>query len=159
MIKVKYRKKGFDFSQSRTRHRRIYFENLLSKTPGSAESGIFKVESSDLPRNAEFINASVHLEARSLSTGCGYSGGWFGPYYSWDVKTIFNGQVLEETCTSGEFGRNYTLTDSQVETGTNIFTVYLENYGNYFWGGDEVRLFSVRIVPHRPVVQRFTGAA
>ncbi|WP_414836911.1 hypothetical protein [Candidatus Nanohalococcus occultus] len=143
MLRVKYRKDKVRIPDSRLRHERIYMENLTAETPGNGQSGIFKVESFEIPENAEFINATINLEARGLDSGnCGYDGGWFGPYYDWDFKTIFNGQTLEQSCASGSLSRTYQLDSSDVRKGTNVFTVYLESLGDTFWGGETVSLYS-----------------
>lgn len=142
-IEIKYSRGREDLEEDRLRHEKIYFEDMKAENPGSSEAGIFKVESFDLPQNADFVNASIHLKANNLDSGnCGYNGGWFGPYYPWDVTTIFNGETLDQTCASGTFEREYLLSEDQVQNGTNIFTVYLENYGNTFWGGESVELYS-----------------
>lgn len=140
MIRVKYSSDGFSDQFSKTRHEKIYFENMSARTPGD-ESGIFKVESFELPRGADFVNASIHFKATGLDSGdCGYSS-WYVSY-PWDVKTIFNGEVLNETCASGVFEQEYRLDSGQVKNGTNVFTAYLENYGDTFWGGDSVGIYS-----------------
>ncbi|MFB6213111.1 MAG: hypothetical protein ABEJ07_00900 [Candidatus Nanohaloarchaea archaeon] len=140
MLRVKYRRDGFAPVKRTRRHRRIYFENLTASTPGG-EAGIFKVESFELPKGADLVNASIHLDARGISSSsCGYNGWWVD--YDWDVKTIFNGEVLDETCASGRFEREYILNESNVDPGTNVFTTYIENYGNTFWGSDEVGIYS-----------------
>lgn len=141
MVRVKYRQDDRRSVRSKKRHERVYFENISARTQGSDEPGIFKVESFKLPEGAEIINASVHLNANGLDSGdCGYSDLY--DTYNWDVKTIFNGETLEETCASGTYRKEYVLDNSDVNEGSNIFTVYLENYGNDFWGGDRAGIYS-----------------
>jgi len=137
-LEIKYRKDDYSDTFEKTRHEKIYMEDIYSRTPGSGEPGIFKVESFDIPRDAEFINASMHLNAKHLTgSNCG---GFFEP--SWNVRIYFNEDVIRESCEDGTFTYDYEVPEDKVKDGTNIFAIYLEHLGEYFWGGQETRLYS-----------------
>ncbi|MFB6144093.1 MAG: hypothetical protein ABEJ98_02160 [Candidatus Nanohaloarchaea archaeon] len=139
-LEIKYSTDSENLISSR-RHRRIYFENMTSEAQGQTKSGIFKVESFELPRGAEFINASLHFNARALDTD--YT--WFGNEYcydGWNVYLIFNGEKLDDACVNGGFEREYRLDASDVVNGTNIVTAYLEHYGNNFYGDGPTGIYS-----------------
>jgi hypothetical protein len=148
-IEVKYRQDGNQPIKDELRHRRIFFEDIEARNPGSSQAGIFKVESFDLPREADFVNASLKINASGLDKpfyflgvpfrDCGHAAQGID---RWDVRLIFNGEKLTEECHAGTFTRQYELDESLVKNGTNVLVAYLENYGNTFWGGDEVSLNS-----------------
>lgn len=163
-IEVRYRQDGKQPVRDELRHRRIFFEDIESRRLGSSggifeddsEAGVFKVESFDLPREADFVNATININASGLNQDCGSDGG----VYDWDIRTIFNGEILEEKCESGEFISEYELDESQVKNGTNVFVAYLKNYGDTFWGQDEVSLnsdFETQASSHIDLWYRRTG--
>lgn len=158
-VEVSYRQDGQQPVREELRHRKIFFEDVEARNPGSSQAGVFKVESFDLPREADFVNATLKLNASGLDTGhCGRDLLFGGP--SWDVRTIFNGEILDEKCASGKFVKEYELDESQVENGTNVFVAYLENYGDNFWGQDKVNLnsdFETEASSHIDLWYRRTG--
>lgn len=141
-LEVKYRKGERTPLRDSLRHKRIYFENMSSDAPGNTRSGIFKVESFEMPKDAEFVNASLHLNAKALDTDYTTWQGDEGCYDGWNVLVIFNGDTLDEACVNGDYEKEYQLSETGVENGTNIVTTYLDHYGNSFYGEGVTGIYS-----------------
>lgn len=146
-LEIDYSADRDSIETNKVEHERIYLENILSENKGPRDSGAFVVEEFSIPEDAEFLNASFHLHTKKMNAVCG--GQWYYDYSTegwelsdWDVRVNFNGEVVHESCAEGSYQADISLSESDVEKGTNVLTTYVNNYGDAYWGGTDTQIFS-----------------
>ena len=131
---------------------REYFDNILSEETGSKRSGAWATMPINIPLGATVTNASLHLVANDIEgysqnqvnsrgKGDGCDDVQSGEYYN--LRGYLNNDSIflenEPSWLSGEsIDETFDLT-SDVSVGNNVVSVYLNTYGDCFWGdGDSI---------------------
>jgi hypothetical protein len=131
--------------------KRFYFDNIRSIESGNDGAGVWASYPFYIPESATDINVSMQIVAHNVRDFGGND--WF---WAWDDSwkrrrnydyTLFvNGEDPIDVDASPDENPIYTYDamdlSSHLVVGTNIVSLYFNNYGDYVWGDDWVELYS-----------------
>ncbi|MBI4451231.1 hypothetical protein HY642_04610 [Candidatus Woesearchaeota archaeon] len=133
---------------------RLFFDDIRSHETGHQHSGAWAVMPVTVPVGATLLNATFHLHAldiepltlaQVLSAATGNCTG-LDLTHAFNLRVYLNNQTIEETnnplwLVNETVDRTYDLAQYLVP-GTNVLSVYLNMYGDCFWGDGDTILFS-----------------
>jgi hypothetical protein len=141
---------------------RIYFDNVLSVEANNGGSGAWAMLPFSIPPGAANISAKLHLTLREVNDlkDRYWSGGIYRYRDAWDYRVYVNSDTVffqdnatayddiddcidySAACgTNYNVSRDFDMTGSAV-TGTNVVSVYVNNYGDTVGGDGNTVIFS-----------------
>jgi len=137
-IVIEYESSG-KFVPSTIIEKRFYFDNVLSRggqNPNKA-TGAWSVLPIFVPKGVVIKNATLHVVGKELKS--------FDIPEEVDekgnVQLYLNDEKIEILNVTGTLNKIYSLKDNLTE-GTNVVSVYLNCYPDYFFGEDDTLLYS-----------------
>ena len=137
-IVVEYESTG-KFVPAKTVEKRLYFDNVLSNGGNNLNkaTGAWSVLPIFVPKGVIIKNATLHIVGKDLKS--------FGipeevPEKG-NVQLYLNDEKIEILNVTGTLNKTYDIKDNLGE-GTNVVSVYLNCYPDYFFGKDDTMLYS-----------------
>ncbi|MBU4284456.1 MAG: hypothetical protein KJ968_05075 [Nanoarchaeota archaeon] len=137
-IIVEYESSG-KFVPSKIVEKRLYFDNVLSKGGQNLNkaTGAWSVLPVFVPKGVIIKNATLHVVGKELKS--------FGipeevPEKG-NVQLYLNDGKIEILNITGTLNKSYNIKDNLNE-GTNVISIYLNCYPDYFFGKDDTLLYS-----------------
>ncbi len=139
---------------------RVYFDNLVSDEGDGDGSGVWAIMPFHIPEEANNINVKLQLNLQEVNDLKDRTGWWWVTYNdAWDFEIFVNSDThfLRHGGTytdindclhySAACGNDYDYLGSwnitsEVEDGTNVVSVYVNNYGDIVGGDDLTILYS-----------------
>ena len=137
-IIVEYESTG-KFVPSKLVEKRFYFDNVLSKGGNNLNkaTGAWSVLPIFVPKGVIIKNATLHIVGKDLKS----FGIPDGVPEKGNVQLYLNDEKIEILNVTGTLNKTYDIKDSLGE-GTNVVSVYLNCYPDYFFGEGETLLYS-----------------
>lgn len=137
-IVVEYESSG-KFVPSKIVEKRLYFDNVLStggQNPNKA-TGAWSVLPVFVPKGVIIKNATLHIVGKDLKS---FDIPEEVPEKG-NVQLYLNDEKIEILNITGTLNKTYEIKDGLGE-GTNVVSVYLNSYPDYFFGDDYTMLYS-----------------
>ena len=137
-IVVEYESSG-KFVPSKIVEKRLYFDNVLSDGGQNLNkaSGVWSVLPVFVPKGVIIKNATLHVVGKELKS---FDIPEEVPEKG-NVQLYLNNDKIEILNVTGTLNKTYDLKDNLTE-GTNVVSVYLNCYPDYFFGEDGTWLYS-----------------
>ena len=135
---------------------RLYFDNVVSIQGGGASgAGPWTLRTFHIPEDATNISVAIQVAGRGIYDYTGSCGNWGGRFWGWgtwhckkdyDYLVFLNSD--EPLDNDGDTGANPTYnygpaqTASELVEGTNIISVYFNNYEDDYWGQGTETIYS-----------------
>ncbi|MBD3249222.1 hypothetical protein GF336_04205 [Candidatus Woesearchaeota archaeon] len=129
---------------------RYFFDNVVSNEGADGESGAWSMVPFFIPENAENITVTAHIEGRNIRdyTGWGLFYSWSGWRWARDYDYIFfiNDDDFFDRDGSPSMNPSYDYSaenlEDEIVEGTNVVSVYFNNYADYEWGSGQPQIYS-----------------
>lgn len=129
---------------------RIYFDNLTSVAGASASTGTWQLVPFHIPPEAQNVSVYMQIAARGITNYGGSN--WFYSWDGWrrqrdnDYILFFNDDDPLATSSAPPTNPQYNYSPStlapHIVNGTNVVTVYFNNYEDYVWGSSTQTIYS-----------------
>lgn len=138
------------FFVSPTENTTIYFEDIVSEAVGNKKSGAWAIQSFFIPQGAVVREVSLFVHGKDINNiTTGQPNGIPDSVPNkYNIQVYLNNVTVDlrnpETLNENEEVEvflNYNLTGNVTE-GTNVVSVYLNSYGDDFWGRGDTILYS-----------------
>jgi hypothetical protein len=142
LIKIDYTSNETAQSSSNSYYQRYYFDNIVSNHGDDSHSGAFGMAAFYIPEEAVDISVKAHIEGRNIRDYTGYNSFYMDGWKSerdYDYMIFVNQNTYFDRAASPAanpaYDYNNTRLSPRIIKGTNVITVYFNNYGDYDWGG------------------------
>jgi len=150
LIKVDYNINESTQTYNNTFSKRYYFDNLTSNEGSTHQSGAWASLPFYIPEDAVNISVSMRIAGKNIRnyTGSGTFSSWSGWKYMRDYDYILfvNGGSPFASSANPAANPVYSYNSSQISSklvdGTNVVSVYFNNYGDSSWGGGHPQIYS-----------------
>jgi len=150
LIKINYTMNESTPSYNNSYFKRYYFDNVISNEGSDEESGAWASLPFYIPEDATDVEVNMHITAQNIRDYTGW--GWFYAWDGWrrarnyDYMLFINEDNPFDYDGSPSVNMVYDYDsselDSEVVEGTNVVSVYLNNYADYEWGGGQPEIYS-----------------
>ncbi|MBR9692205.1 hypothetical protein GOV06_05470 [Candidatus Woesearchaeota archaeon] len=150
LIKIDYNLNGSIPTYGSDFSKRYYLDNVISYEGSSKESGVWQTVPFFIPEDAININVSAHIVGKNIIDY--YKTGRFVSWSGWknkrdyDYMMFINNDVPFDVDDHPSENPIYDYSSSQLEgeiiTGTNVISIYFNNYGDIAWGGGMPQIYS-----------------
>jgi len=154
LIRIDYTLNGTmvysNFSSDNFFSERYYFDNLTSFEGEDGKSGAWAIMPFFIPEDAANISAAVHIEGKNILDYKG--GGWFSSWSGlkkrkdYDYIFFINSEYPFDYDSAPPKNPSYDYSSAEladeIVTGTNVVSVYFNNYGDNEWGGGMPGIYS-----------------
>lgn len=151
LIKYDYNMSESNPTYNETFSKRYYLDNVVSYEGSDGRSGAWQSLSFYIPKDADDVEVSVHIEGRDIYDYTGFFN-WFYSWSGWrqarDYDYIFfiNDESPFDSDNHPDTDPVYDYSPSQLSgellEGTNMIGVYFNNYGDYEWGNGQPQIYS-----------------
>ena len=154
LIKINYTMNDTIPEYDNTFSKRYYFDNIVSNEGNDEKAGAWGIVPFFIPENTTDVSVRIHIEGRNIRD---YTS-WWGWFSSWsgfrsmrdyDYILFVNEDYPFDSDNSPESNPVYDYTPAELADeiieGTNVVSVYFNNYGDYEWGDAMPQIYSDQV--------------